>query len=100
MNMRNKNSPIIYFGEDDKSYCSSCDYLLYERKDGSMVCSNGDCGRIYSPNEVRKHKSKLGPEIEKRAIDGDGPEVVPITDYTNMKRKIPTPGDIEDKAFV
>jgi len=92
------NSAIIYIGDDDNGYCAACDYLLYERKDGSKICSNPDCERTYTPDEVTKHKSKLGPELQKRAhaaADGDGPLLVAITDYTSPKKRSPTPGEVE-----
>ena len=99
--MPKSNNAIIYDGEDDQSYCGACDYLLYERRDQSMICSNPDCGRMYTPDDVTKHKSKLGPELQKRNHDGgDGPLLVSITDYTSPKKRTPTPGEIEDLAMV
>jgi hypothetical protein len=95
---KSKSNPaIIYNGEDNNAYCGACDYLLYEKRDGSMICSNPDCGRIYSSSDVLKHKSKLGPDIKRYE---DGPELVMISGYTDMKRKAPTPGEIEHLAMV
>jgi hypothetical protein len=48
-------------GPDENAWCDWCDALLYELKDGSMICSNGTCCRVYSPTSVTKHKQKLGP---------------------------------------
>jgi hypothetical protein len=62
-----------------------------------MLCSNGSCGRIYLPEATTKHKSKLSPDVER--ADGDGPELVSITGYTEPRRKPPTPGEIEDRVF-
>lgn len=99
--MPKSNNTIIYNGEDDNAYSSACDYLLYERGDGSMICSNGQCGRVYSADDVTKHRAKLGPELQKRNQDGgDGQLLVAITDYTSPKKKTPTPGEIEDLAMV
>ena len=87
---------IICSDDDEKSYCDDCDYLLIERKDGSSICSN--CQRIYSQDNVTKHKSKLVPEID--PYRNEGPELVSITGYADPKKKKPTIGDIEDQHWV
>jgi hypothetical protein len=60
------------------------DALLYERKDGSSICSN--CGRIYNPDSIQKHHTELEPEKES-VYKNDGPEVVPLDAYVNPQSK-------------
>lgn len=88
---------IVFDGyEDEKKWCDPpCDALLIERKDGSHLCSY--CGREYLPDSVNKHKSKLRPD--KSAYENDGPELITLDDYTTPRKKKPTQGDIEDRAF-
>jgi hypothetical protein len=80
------NNNIVFSDDGDRAYCSSCDYLLIQLKDGSSVCSNISCQRTYNPDSVQKHKSKLGPS--KSRYDNEGPELVSITGYTNPNKKI------------
>ena len=80
--------PIVFTGddEDDISWCDPpCDARLYERKDGSKICSY--CGREYLPDSINKHKRKLGPS--KGRYSDDGPILEPMTEYgqTPNKRK-------------
>jgi hypothetical protein len=91
--------PVIVFSDDsDDSYCDSCDALLYERKDQSLICSNPQCGRQYLPDSINKHKRKLRPD-KSRYEDG-GPELVPLTGYGSYaKQKKPSVFDREDKSF-
>jgi DNA-directed RNA polymerase subunit M/transcription elongation factor TFIIS len=89
-------SSIVFSDADDKSYCDSCDALLYERKDSSMICSG--CGNVYNPDSINKHHMDLQPEISQ--YRNDGPELVPMTEYAEPQKKKPTIGDIEDKVFV
>jgi hypothetical protein len=73
---------IICSGDDEnKSYCNSpCDALLYEKKDGSFVCSNPSCGRVYNQDSVKAHKSYLRPS--KNPHD-TSPGIVALTEYHN-----------------
>ena len=91
--------PAIVFSDDDddNSWCGDCDALLYERKDGSMICSNPQCGRNYLPSEVKKHKRHLGP-VESPYDDSDVP-LVSLSDYANPQRKKPSVFDREDRLF-
>ena len=91
-----RNESTVFDDDDDKSWCDSCDALLIERRDGSMICSY--CGREYLPNAVKKHKRHLGP-IENPYDDGEVP-LVSLSDYTNPQRKPSTILDKEDRAFV
>jgi hypothetical protein len=74
--------------------------LLYERKDGSSVCSNGSCGRIYNADSVKKHHTKLGPTKE-NPYSNNGPEVVPLDAYRKypQKKKPSSPIDREDERM-
>ena len=94
------NNAIVFSDDDDeKSYCDDCSYLLIERKDGSMRCSNPDCGRQYSPDSVNKHKRKLRPD--KSPYDGSDVPLVSMTEYGSYaKKKKQTILDKEEKAFV
>jgi hypothetical protein len=79
------NDVIIFSDADDAAYCDSCDALLYERKDQSFVCSNPECGKIFAPDSVTKHRMELSPD--KLQPQERGPEVVPITGFTDTKKK-------------
>ena len=52
---------IVFSDEEGNSYCNLCDALLFEKRDGSMICSNGYCAKTYSAESVKKHRTKLGP---------------------------------------
>jgi len=86
-------------GPDEAAWCEDCDARLFERRDGSMICSNGDCGRQYPAGSTTKHRRSLQP-IE-NPYDTDGPILVSMTEYTNTNRKKKTPSvfDKEDKLF-
>jgi uncharacterized Zn finger protein (UPF0148 family) len=91
------NNAIIYDDADDeRSWCNSpCNALLYERKDGSMICSY--CGREYLPGSVKKHKRDLQPS---ESVNDSGPEIVPMTSYGSYaKQKKPSVFDREDRLF-
>ena len=83
-------------GNDTKEYCNDTKYcggLLIPLKNGDKGCSL--CERIYSSNSTVLHRKRLIPDDN----DGD-PIFVAMTNYNANKPKIPTPGDIEDAAFV
>jgi hypothetical protein len=88
---------IVYDDGPDQCWCDSCDALLYERKDQSFICSNPECGRIYNPDSVTKHRTKLEPN--KSPYSQEGPELVPITGFTDMKKKKPSVFDREDQKM-
>jgi len=87
-------------GPDEASWCDSCDARLFERRDGSMICSNGDCGRQYPAGSVNKHKRGLEPikNPNDNSANG-GPLLISMTDYTNKKKKMPSIFDKEDKLL-
>jgi hypothetical protein len=88
-------SIVFTYDDDDRSYCDDCSYLLIERKDGSRVCSNSDCGRQYPAGSLSHHKRDLQP-LESRY--DDGPLVVPMKEYGSYKKpKKPSVFDREDK---
>jgi hypothetical protein len=91
---------IIFSDDDDKAWCNDCDALLYERKDGSSVCSNGNCGRIYNADSIKKHHTQLGPTKES-PYKNNGPEVVPLDSYADpeRKKKPASPIDREDEKM-
>jgi hypothetical protein len=87
----------IVSDEEGNSYCNLCDALLFERRDGSMICSNGYCAKTYSADSVKKHRTKLGPMKET-----ESPEIVPLRDYANYnprKAKPKNPIDYEDEKM-
>lgn len=87
---------IIFSDDDDASWCDWCDARLFERKDGSMVCSNGECGRIYSAESTTKHHTTLRPVID--PYSNQGPELISMPEYATGRQKLkPTPGEVEDK---
>jgi uncharacterized Zn finger protein (UPF0148 family) len=92
------NTRTIVFSDDEgNSYCNLCDALLFERKDGSMICSNGYCAKTYNANSVTKHHTKLGPVKETET-----PELVPLNLYANFnpqKQKQKNPIDYEDEKM-
>lgn len=93
------NNAIVFDdGEGEgRSWCNSpCDALLYERKDGSMICSY--CGREYLPDSVKKHKMGLQPS--KNPYDNTGPELIPLTGYGRPNKKKPQITEYEDIYFV
>jgi hypothetical protein len=91
--------PSIVFSDDDgQSYCDWCDALLYERKDGSMICSNGVCCRVYSPQQITRHKRKLGPS--ESSTDSSEPLLMSLSDYATPQHKQPSILDREDRKFV
>jgi hypothetical protein len=73
------NNAIVFSDDDDVVWCDSCDARLYELKDGSMICTNGNCGRLYQPGSVNKHKRHLQP-IESPYDDTDIP-LVPLREW-------------------
>jgi hypothetical protein len=86
-------------GPDEAAWCEDCDARLFERRDGSMICSNGDCGRQYPAGSTTKHKRNLQP-IE-NPFDTDGPILVSMTEYGSYKKKKKeTILDKEEKAWV
>jgi hypothetical protein len=88
---------VVSDADEDKSYCNTCDALLYERKDGSMICSNGYCAKTYNADSVTKHHTKLGPTKEAEA-----PELVPLDLYAHFnpqKQKQKNPIDYEDEKM-
>jgi hypothetical protein len=92
------NTRITVVSDDEgNSYCNNCDALLFEHKDGSMICSNGYCAKTYSADSVKKHHTKLGPMKETEA-----PELVPLQDYAHFnpqKQKQKNPIDYEDEKM-
>ena len=85
--------------DEDTSYCDLCDARLFERHDGSMICSNGYCRKIYNADSVKKHHTKLGPMKETEA-----PELVPLDLYAHFnpstqKHKQKNPVDYEDEKM-
>jgi len=91
--------PIICdSGDEENSFCDWCDAKLYLRKDGSMICSNGTCCRVYSPTSVTKHKRKLGPSESPN--DSEEPLFMHLTDYATPQRKSPSILDMEDNKFI
>jgi hypothetical protein len=87
----------IVSDEEGNSYCNLCDALLFERKDASMICSNGYCAQTYSADSVKKHRTKLGPMKET-----ESPELVPLQDYAHFnpqKQKQKNPIDYEDEKM-
>jgi hypothetical protein len=87
---------VIFTDEENNSYCNLCDALLFEKRDGSMVCSNGYCAKTYSADTVTKHRSKLGPVKE----SGTSPEIVPLEVYHNpQKQKQKNILDSEDEKW-
>jgi hypothetical protein len=89
--------PAIVFddSEDEKSWCSDCDALLIERRDQSFICSY--CARVYQPDSIKKFKSKLGPL--KDPYSDEGPELIPMTSYTEKQKKPPSVFEKEDRFF-
>ena len=91
---------IVFDGdESEHAYCDSpCDALLYQRKDGSMICSY--CSRVYPAGSVNKHKRGLEPikNPNDNSANG-GPLLISMTDYTNKKKKMPSIFDKEDKLL-
>jgi hypothetical protein len=88
---------IVFSDDEGNSYCNSCDALLFERKDGSMICSNGYCAKTYNPGSVKKHHTKLGPVKETESS-----ELVPLHLYANFnpqKQKQKNPIDYEDEKM-
>jgi hypothetical protein len=81
----------------DISWCDSCDARLYEKRDGSMICSNPVCGRTYLPDSVQKHKRKMSPD--KSYTDIGAPELVSMTNFTNTKKKTETIMDKEERLM-
>jgi len=79
---------IVFDGdESEHAYCDSpCNALLYQRKDGSMICSY--CSRVYPAGSVNKHKRGLEPiENPYDNSSNGGPLLISMTDYTNKKKK-------------
>ncbi len=91
---------IVFDGSDDDdiAWCDpQCDARLYERKDGSRICSY--CGREYLPDSVNKHKRKLSPD--KNRYETDGPELISLSGYAEpQKKKKQTVLDKEDKLWL
>jgi hypothetical protein len=103
--IKNNNNDAFIFSDDDKDEnswcdsCDSCDAKLIERRDGSMVCSNSDCGREYLLKSVNRYKRELQP-VES-PYDTDGPEIVPMTDYAAIiQPKKESVLDKEDRHWV
>jgi hypothetical protein len=90
---------IIFTDEENNSYCNLCDALLFERRDGSMICSNGYCAKTYNADSVTKHRTKLGPVKQNL---NEGPEIVPLNLYANFnpqKQKQKNVLDYEDEKM-
>jgi hypothetical protein len=88
---------IVFDGDDDQSYCDPpCDALLYQRRDGSHICSV--CCKEYRPTSVTKHRRKLGPSESPN--DSEEPLFMHLTDYAMPQHKQPSILDREDRKFV
>jgi uncharacterized Zn finger protein (UPF0148 family) len=94
-------SAIVFDGDNEEhSWCDLCDARLFQRKDGSMICSNSDCCKVYPAGSINKHKRSLEPIEDPYDNSPDsGPLLISMTEYTNKKRKKPTVWDKEDKIF-
>lgn len=81
---------------DDKSYCNACGYILYEKANGSKVCSG--CEKIYDEQDITKHKSELQPAVSKTSQQG--PEVISMSEYGSYaKKKKASVFDREDRMM-
>jgi hypothetical protein len=98
----NNNNNIVFSDDDDEAtYCDSCDALLAQRRDESMVCTNPECGRTYLPDSVQKHRSVFAPEKGYHSLDArQGPELVGMSQYgAETKKKKPSVFDREDRMM-
>ena len=93
-------SAIVFDGdESEHSYCDApCDARLFQRRDGSMICSY--CSRVYPAGSINKHKRSLEPIEDPYDNSADsGPLLISMTEYTNKKKKKPSVFDKEDKLM-
>jgi hypothetical protein len=90
--------PIVCDDGLDEAWCDQkyCGGKLIPWKNESMVCSL--CEHLYSPDSIKKHKAKLGPN--KDPYGRDGPLLVSMTEYSEKPKKKPSILDKEDKLWV
>ena len=80
---------------EEKEYCGKCGEMLLPLNKNSNDKACYSCEKIYPESSTKYHRKKLQPDSD----DGE-PIFVSMSNYNANKPKTPTPGDIEDEAFV
>ena len=85
---------VSFDGDEEKSYCDKCGYILIPMGKGSDTMACTGCERMFGAQETKLHKKSLNPvdaEIE--------PVFVSMSNYNSDRPKTETAGEREDRLM-